>query len=55
MKNKLMLVRTFIDMETKGDVTTLFKEIRVSSLQIETNTLVYDALAESKALFYTYS
>ena len=50
-----MTMKTFRDTETKGDVTKLFKEIRASSLEIETNTSVYDTLDEIKTLFYVYS
>lgn len=35
-------------------MTKLFKEIRRVSLQIETNTSIYDALDEGNVIFYTY-
>ena len=46
MKNKLSLAKEFINFETDGNVTELLKEIRRVSLQIETNTSVYDAMDE---------
>ena len=46
--------KRFVEVENNGDVTTLLKEIRTISLQIETNTSVYDALDEANALYYSY-
>ena len=50
MKNTLSLAREFTKFETEGNVTKLLKEIRRVSLQIETNTSVYDAMYEAKSL-----
>ena len=54
MKNTLSLAREFTKFETEGNVTKLLKEIRRVSLQIETNTSVYDAMDEAKSLYYNY-
>ena len=54
MKNKLSLAKELINFETDGNVTELLKEIRRVSLQIETNTSVYDAMDEAKSLYYNY-
>ena len=54
MKNKLSLAKEFIKFETEENVTKLLKEIRRVSLQIETNTSVYDAMDEVKSLYYNY-
>ena len=54
MKNKLTMAKNFGNFEDKGDVTELLKDIRRISLQIETNTSIYDALDEAKTIFYTY-
>ena len=55
MKNKLMMVKGFKEMETKWDDITLLKEIRAISLQIETNISVYNTLDEVKYMYYGYS
>ena len=54
MQNKIMVSKEFAKMEKNGDATSLLKEIRRISLEIETNTSVYDAMDEAKALYYTY-
>ena len=54
MKNKLSLVKEFTKFEAEGNVTELLKEIRRVSLQIETNTSVYDATDEAKSLYYNH-
>ena len=41
-------------MQKAGDVTTLLKDIRGISHQLETNTSVYNALDEAKRRYYTY-
>ena len=48
------MAKNFNDIEKDGDVTELLKEIRRVSLQIETNTSIYDTLDEAKTIFYTY-
>ena len=42
MQNKIMVSKEFNKMETSGDATSLLKEIRRISLEIETDTSVYD-------------
>ena len=54
MKNKITMAKNFSTIESKGDVTELLKEVRRVSLQIETNTSVYDAMDEAKSLYYSY-
>ena len=54
VQKTLMAVKTFKKMETNRDATNLLKNIRRTILQIETNTSVYNALDESKAVYYTY-
>ena len=54
MQNKLKAVANFQDTENAGDVTTLLKDIRGISHQLETNTSVYDSLDEAKRLYYAY-
>ena len=54
MKNKLTMVKDFGNFETKGDMAELLKEIYRISLQIETNTSIYDILDEAKIICYTY-
>jgi hypothetical protein len=54
MRNKLCAVQNFQKIETDGDVTALFKEIRGISHQLESNTSVYDSLDEAKRRFYLY-
>ena len=54
MKNKITMAKDFSTFESKGDVTELLKEVRRVSLQIETNTSVYDAMDEAKCLYYSY-
>ena len=54
MQNKLMMAKDFKDIEKKGDATNLLKEIHRVSLQIETNTSVYDAMDEAKTVYYKY-
>ena len=54
MQNKITVSKHFKDMEANGDVTSLLKEIRQISLEIETNTSVYDAMDEAKQMYYTY-
>ena len=54
MKNKITMAKNFSTFESKGDVTELLKEVRRVSLQIETNTSVYDAMDEAKSLYYSY-
>ena len=54
MQNKLIAVENFSDIQLKCNVTTLLKSIRGISNQIERNTLVYNALDESKRLYYKY-
>ena len=51
IKNKLILAKDYIRFEEEGNITALLKEIRRVSLQIEMNTLIYDAIDEAKALF----
>ena len=41
-------------MERNRGATSLLNEIRRVSLQIETSTLVCDALDEANAMYYTY-
>ena len=41
-------------MEKGGEATNLLKDIRRASLQIKTNTSVYDALGEAKVMYYSY-
>ena len=43
-----------LSMETSRDVTSLCKEIRQVSLEIETNTSVYNSMDEAKVIYYTY-
>ena len=37
----------------KGDVTELLKKMRRFSLQIETNSSIYDAMDEAKSMYYS--
>ena len=39
--------------EQKGDVMELLKEIRRVSLQIETNSSIYDAMDEEEFMYYS--
>ena len=48
------MVKDFTDVETKGSITTLLKEIRTISLQIETNTSIYDTLDEANSMYHAY-
>ena len=54
MKNKVMMAKKYKEIERDGDVTELLREIRRVSLQIETNTSIYNTLDEAKAIYYTY-
>ena len=54
MKNKLKTVKDFQNMENSGNVTTLLKEIRAISHQLEASTSIYDYLHEAKRKFYLY-
>ena len=54
MQNKNTVSKEFKQSETNGDVTSLLREIRRISLEIETNTSAYDAMGEAKMLYYTY-
>ena len=54
MQNKITVSKNFKAMESSGDVTSLLKEIRQISLEIETNTSLYDAMDEAKVIYYTY-
>ena len=49
-----MAVKLFKKKETNRDSKNLFKDIRRISLYIVTSTSIYYALAEVKAMFYTY-
>ena len=51
MKNKITMAKNFSTFESKGDVTELLKEVRRVSLQIKTNTSVYDAMDEARCLY----
>ena len=53
MKNKLSLSKDYTRFEEEGDVAALLKEIRTISMEIETNTPVYDAMDEATSLYYT--
>ena len=48
------MAKNFSTFESKGDVTELLKEVRRASLQIKTNTSVYDAMDEARCLYYSY-
>ena len=54
MQNKLTMAKDFKSVDARGDVTSLLKEIRQISLEIETNTSIYDAMDEAKAMYYKY-
>ena len=54
IQKKLIAVENFSDIQLKCNVTTLLKSIRGISNQIERNTSVYNALDESKRLYYKY-
>ena len=54
MQDKLTMMAAFEDVEVRGDVTRLLKEIRIIMLQIETNSSVYDALDEAVGVYYKY-
>ena len=54
MRNKITLSKDYVRFEKEGDVAALLKEIRRISLQMDTNTSVYDALDEAKMVYYTY-
>ena len=49
-----MVMKEFANVKTRGYVTKLLREIQAISLQIEANTLVYDALDKANAMWYTY-
>jgi hypothetical protein len=54
MQNKLKAVPNIQTLENEGNVTTLLKEIRGISHQLESNTSIYDSLDEAKRRFYAY-
>ena len=49
------MAKDFEAVDTRGDVTSLLKDIRQISLEIETNASVYDDMDEAKMLYYTYN
>ena len=55
MQNKLTMAKDFKSVDARGDVTSLLKEIRQISLEIETNISVYNAMDEAKMVYYTYN
>ena len=54
MKNRLLEVREFENIETAGDVTRLLKEVRGVSHQMEKNTSIYDTIDKAKIKYYKY-
>jgi hypothetical protein len=54
MQDKITVMKEFLGVETKGNVTRLLKEVKVIMLQIDTNTSAYDALDEAINAYYKY-
>ena len=54
MRNKITLSKDYERFEKDCDVAALLKEVQRISLQMDTNTSVYDALDNAKMVYYTY-
>ena len=53
-KDKITMMKEFLEVETTGNVTRLLKEVKIVMLQIDTNTSAYDALDEAINAYYKY-
>ena len=52
-ENKVNMAKNIKNYEQKGDVMELLKEIRRVSLQIETNSSIYDDMDEEEFMYYS--